>query len=552
MAVSIRCLRRVAATALALSVVFAVWCGPAWAEGPAAYEGSFGSYGSGAGDFDHPAGLAVGPEGEIWVVDQGNDRVQKFDASGEFLSQFGSSGSGPGEFGRPTDVAIDASGNLWVTDANNDRIEKFDSEGEFIKSVGSSGSGTGHFDGPEGIAADAEGHIWVGDTYQGRVQEFSEAGEFIRVVGSYGSGEGQLGEPVALDIGPGGNIWVADWQFNRVAVFDNTGEFQFQFGSSGSGSGQFAHPDAIDVDPEGSAWVGDEGNDRVEQFSETGEYLGTIGSSGSGAGQFQFGYPFGIATDSSSHLFVSDANNDRVQLWGTLALPSCVSGEASTEVNEALELGPGALECEGEGTLEYEIVSGPKHGELTSFDSATGAFTYEPSSEFLGHDSFKFAVSNSVGKSATKTFSIQVGEFPLGAGTVAAYSFNEGEGETAHDSANEHDGKLHNGATWVQGKFGSALNLVAENAAYVFVPFSPAFSLTEEFTAEAWVRPRILSSYAPVLTKARGPYEWDYALRAGGDEWGVPDARLSESGGFPNVGVSAPKNCPPKPGPTWR
>ena len=120
----------------------------------AVYEGALGSHGSGAGDFDHPAGIAAGPEGEIWVVDQNNDRIQEFDASGEFLSQFGSSGSGPGEFGRPTDIAIDSSGNLWVTDAENDRIEKFDTEGEFIKSVGSSGSGNAEFAGPEGIAAD--------------------------------------------------------------------------------------------------------------------------------------------------------------------------------------------------------------------------------------------------------------------------------------------------------------------------------------------------------------------------------------------------------------
>lgn len=494
----------------------------------AVYQASFGSSGSGDGHLAHPGGVALVGE-TLWVVDVGHDRVQAFDKAGEFIAKFGTSGSGEGQFDRPTDVAADASGNLWVADANNSRVEKFDSVGNFEKVVGSEGGGPGEFAGPEGIAADDEGHIWVADTYNGRVQELDEAGEVVRVVGSHGSGEGQLGEPVDVAIGPGNLLWVADWQNNRVSVFDSEGNFQFQFGSSGSGEGNFKHPDAITVDATGNVWVGDEGNDRIEQFDEEGEFVGAFGSSGSGDGQLSLAYPFGIATDAESHVWVADPGNSRVERWSTAAVPTCFGGEASTEANETLILGAGALECEGEEPLTFEVAAGPKHGELTSFNDSTGAFTYVPDSEFVGRDSFKFKASNLQGESAPKSFSIQVGSVPLGEGIVGAYSFNEEGGETIYDAAGGHDGSVY-GPRRVQGKFGRALNFVAEDPDAAVIPGSPDFALTEAFTVEAWVRPRILSSYAPILTKSDGPYEGIFELTAGGTEWGVPSAWIFTHG----------------------
>jgi Ca2+-binding RTX toxin-like protein/DNA-binding beta-propeller fold protein YncE len=530
-------------------VLLAVAAAPASAEGPAIYEMSFGSYGGEEGQFLHPAGIEVDAEGNAWVVDMYNNRVEKFDEAGEYLSQFGSEGFEDGEFNRPTSIAIAPGGSPWVTDAENDRIQKFDAEGEFVKAVGSSGSGPGEFSGPEGIAVDGEGHIWVADTFNGRVQEFSESGEFIQAVGSYGSEEGQLGEPTDLDIGVGGDILVADWQNNRVSVFDHEGEFLRQFGSSGSEDGEFIHPAVIDVDVKGNVWVGDEGNNRVEKFNESGEYLGQFGSEGYEEGEFSFSYPFGIATDPGAHLWVADPNNSRVQRWTTAAVPVCQAGNDATDVNKALLLSSGSLECEGEEPLEFEIVSSPKHGEISGFNALTGVLTYTPDHGFAGLDSFEFAATNSLGKSAAKTFTIEVSKVPLGEGIVAAYSFNENEGETAYDVANGHDGEV-SGPDWVQGKYGSALNFVVEDdefADLVQVPSDPAFNLTEALTVEAWVRPRILSGYAPVVAKARGLYNWSYELAAGGEEWGTPGAFIFHEE-YPALAVNGAEELPPE---TW-
>ncbi len=282
---------------------------------PANFVFDFGSKGTGNGQFQHPAEIAFDSEGDLWVVDMNNNRLQKFDEEGKYLAQFGEEGSEEGQLLEPKSVAIDAEGNIWVDDAGNNRLQKFDEEGNWLDEFGEGGIEEGQFAGPESIAIDEEGNIWVADTYNARLQEFDEEGELIQVVGSYGSGPGQFGEPTGIDIGPGGNVWVADWQKNRVTEFNKAGEFIQQFGTGGSGGGQFYHPDTIDVDESGSVWVLDEGISRVQRFDEEGKYLGKFGTEGAGPGQFTFKWPTGITTDAEGNLWIADSLNDRVQKW---------------------------------------------------------------------------------------------------------------------------------------------------------------------------------------------------------------------------------------------
>jgi tripartite motif-containing protein 71 len=288
-----------------------------WATRPgaASYASSFGSTGTGNGQFGHPAGIATNAEGSIWVVDENNKRVEKFNEAGQYLSSFGAPGTGNGQFSRPTDLALDSKGNIWVTDAGNNRVEEFNASGQYLRQFGSSGTGNGQFNGPESIAIDSKGNIWVGDTYHGRLQKFNENGEFIKVVGSSGSGPGQLVEPTGIAIDPGGNVWVADWGNQRIEEFSEDGTYLRQFGSEGTGNGQFKRPDVIEVDSMGNVWVGDQNNARLQEFNERGEFLAKLGSAGTGPGQFSFGWPMGIAVDRQGNLLVSDTGNNRVQKW---------------------------------------------------------------------------------------------------------------------------------------------------------------------------------------------------------------------------------------------
>ncbi len=286
------------------------------------YDDAFGSSGSGDGQLSAPADIAIDQAGNSWVADRANNRIEKFDSKGEFVSKFGSSGTGNGQFKNPTAVAIDSAGNILVLDRGNQRVEKFSPAGAYLSKFGAKGTGNGQFEGstilgtgPEGLAIDAHGNVWVADTQGGRVEKFGPEGEFLKVVGSKGSGAGQFGKPSGIDIGPGGKVWIADWQYNRVSVFNNAGEYLSQFGSEGTAGGQFNHPDAIDVDAKGNIWVGDQGNNRVQLFDHDGKYVDQLGSKGSGEEQLSLASPMGIATDGAGGVWVTDTANNRVQKW---------------------------------------------------------------------------------------------------------------------------------------------------------------------------------------------------------------------------------------------
>jgi sugar lactone lactonase YvrE len=275
--------------------------------------GLIGSPGSANGQFEQPGDVAVGAGGDLWVVDTGNDRVEEFNESGEYLSQFGSSGSGSGQLSEPAALAITPEGDIWVADTGNDRVEEFSPSGKYIAQIDPPESEPGFLEEPEGVAIDRDGDVWVSNTGGGDLVEFNEQGEYMRTVGSEGSAPGQLGEPEGIAVDAQGHVWVADWSNDRVQEWGEHGEYLREFGSPGSGAGQFENPYGVAVGASGDVWVGDVHNDRVEEFGERGEYLGQFGASGSAPGQFGLAFPMGLAVLSNGDLWLTDGENDRLE-----------------------------------------------------------------------------------------------------------------------------------------------------------------------------------------------------------------------------------------------
>ena len=91
-----------------------------------------GSRGSGDGQFRTPHTIAFDREGNAYVTDTGNSRVEKFSADGKFITKWGSKGSAEGSFNEPHNTPIDSRGNVYVSDMFNHRIQKFSSEGKYI------------------------------------------------------------------------------------------------------------------------------------------------------------------------------------------------------------------------------------------------------------------------------------------------------------------------------------------------------------------------------------------------------------------------------------
>ena len=188
-------------------------------EGDLSFVLKWGSQGKNDGEFHSPFGVALNSHGDIYVADSSNNRVQKFNSDGTYLSQFGSTGSGDGEFQKPFGIAIDTSGNVYVTDMGNNRIQKFNSDGTYISQFGSTGSGDGEFQVPVGIAIDTSGNVYVTDVENNRIQKFNSDGTYLSQFGSQGSGDGEFQMPFGIALNTSGDIYVADSSNNRIQKF---------------------------------------------------------------------------------------------------------------------------------------------------------------------------------------------------------------------------------------------------------------------------------------------------------------------------------------------
>lgn len=263
--------------------------------------------------FVRPATVAVDEQSNIYVVDGGNHRIQKFDTDGKFLTMWGSQGNGDGQFVfliKPEHygaVAVDRQGNVYVTDYNN-RVQKFDGNGKFLMKWGSQGNGDGQFASHTTIAVDNLGNVYVADRENYRIQKFDNGGKFITKWGSRGSEDGQFGAN-PQDSGPGaiatdgqGNVYVADPGNYRIEKFDSNGKFITKWGSSGTGDGQFKMPQGIAVDQQGSVFVTDNSAHRVLQFDGQGKFLSQWGNLGTTPGMLY--YPGGIAIDHQDNIYV--------------------------------------------------------------------------------------------------------------------------------------------------------------------------------------------------------------------------------------------------------
>ncbi len=273
----------------------------------------WGSYGSGNGQFTYPTDIAIDSSGNVYVVDSNNNRIQKFDSSGNYIAQWGSLGSSIGQLTLPSAIAIDCFDNIYVAEPGHNRVIKFNSNGEYINKWGKTGSGDGEFLNPNGIEVDISCNVYVSDSSNCRIQKFDSIGTYLGQWGSYGSGDGQFELPIGIIVNSSGNILVADSGNDRVQKFDSSGTYLGQWGDSGSGNGKFNDIYGIAIDSSGNIFVSDKYNYRIQKFDTDGNYLTQMGSLGS-----QIGYlndPHGVAVDSSGNVYIADFGNNRIQVF---------------------------------------------------------------------------------------------------------------------------------------------------------------------------------------------------------------------------------------------
>jgi uncharacterized protein (TIGR03663 family) len=298
----------------------------------------FGVQGAGQGQFNRPRNVAVGPDGSIYVADTDNHRIQKFDAEGQFVLAWGTKspeqpepGAPPGQFNEPWGVAVDADGNVYVADTWNHRVQKFSSDGQFVTQWGVNGVpgpedptlGPGQFWGPRGIAVGSDGNVYIADTGNKRIQVFSADGQFVRAFGGGGPLDGQLEEPVGVAVGSDGNVYVADTWNQRVQVFSQGGQYLRQWkveqGWMDSATGDNQHNNNkpyLAVDGEGRVYVTDPMQYRVMVYRSDGSLMANFGTYGPEPNNFTL--PTGIAVDEDGNIYIADTDNHKIMKFGPI------------------------------------------------------------------------------------------------------------------------------------------------------------------------------------------------------------------------------------------
>lgn len=260
-----------------------------------------GYAGSGPGQFQGPTGLGLDARGNVYVVDQGNNRIQEFSGAGFPIGQWGSYGKAPTQFEGPSDLAVTPDGTVWVVDHGTKRIKAF----QFGQPVDEQ-----EYD-ASGLAADARGHLFAPDFYAHVMHVLdpkSHQAEQWPVPSILG---GRFAYPDGLAIGADGTLFVADRGHDRIQPLLPSGKPLRSFGSYGHKPGQFDAPTDIALDTHGNMYVADARNNRVQKLSAAGVPLAVWGKLGTGPRQFR--QPDSIAVDIKGFIYVSDFYNNRVQ-----------------------------------------------------------------------------------------------------------------------------------------------------------------------------------------------------------------------------------------------
>jgi DNA-binding beta-propeller fold protein YncE len=177
--------------------------------------GTIGSEGTGAGKFKTPEDVAIGPNGDIFVTDNGNNRVERFSANGTFVSQIKDAAQpGPNGFPVLTFLSVDAAGNVYATDGGNQTIRKFDPAGAFVTAIGTTGDG--RLNGPRGTGLDPAGNLYVADAGNGRIAVFKPDGTFAAAIG-----KGVLTSPQDVAVDAAGNLYVLETSTTDIIKMAN-------------------------------------------------------------------------------------------------------------------------------------------------------------------------------------------------------------------------------------------------------------------------------------------------------------------------------------------
>lgn len=296
---------------------------------------------------NHPLDIAVSGD-RVFVAEEFNNRISVFDTNGTPLYQIDSASGGGQPFNRPNGVAIAPDGSLYIADTWNYHINQYTQEGQFILGWGQPGTygafaetvPTDGFWGPRDVTVDHQGLVYVSDTGNKRIRVYTSTGEYVRDIGMAGSALGQLDEPSGIVTSSDGRLYVADTWNRRVSVFGLDGTPITSFDVRGWYEDLGNRPYLALDEFRHLLYVTDPDAGRVLVYDTNGNCLGSFGQpSDNITDNSQFDVIGGIALDAAGNVYVTDASAGRVLRFApflqepvVLQAPVEQGAEASVEV----------------------------------------------------------------------------------------------------------------------------------------------------------------------------------------------------------------------------
>ncbi len=227
--------------------------------------GRFGGSGTERGLLNEPAAIDIAPDGTVYVVDTGNNRVQLFSPEGVLIESVGGFGFEPDQFDRPLDIWARSIINIFVSDYNNRRLVRYDRNMNFLNTLTSNeGSDPDYqFEEVLSCAVNRQNELFLLDHGENKIIKFDRRGNAERAFGFYEAGSGELKQPVQLDILPENRLVVSDIGRNGLLIFDFFGNFLFELKLPGSKA-----PSGLAVSKAGRLFVTDQVIRQIYIISE--------------------------------------------------------------------------------------------------------------------------------------------------------------------------------------------------------------------------------------------------------------------------------------------